>query len=330
MYGITETTVHVTWHEVRAAEATSRAPSVIGGPLAHLHLHVLDPHLQPMPDGVAGELYVGGAGLARGYLDRPELTAVRFLPNPWSGVPGDRLYKTGDVARRRRTGALEFIGRNDRQVKIRGFRVELREIERTLERCPSVARAVVLATPGPDGQPALRGFLQPQVDEDAPVIRDIRGWLKQRMPEYMVPATLQFVEAFPLTSNGKLDAAALLALEPHARANDVEAARPEHPIEIAIGEVWQELLGPRPMRLDDNFFEVGGHSLLATRVVTRIQERLGVELSLRDFFAHPTIRELATGAEAALLRHATSMADMAAAAGPNGGSTATSVTPTSQ
>jgi amino acid adenylation domain-containing protein len=304
MYGITETTVHVTWHPVEAKDVAGRAPSPIGRPLDHLDLHVLDRHLQPAPLGITGELYVGGRGLARGYMHGPALTAERFVPNPWSRVAGDRLYKAGDLACRRRDGLLEFIGRNDRQVKIRGFRIELGEIERTLERCPSIVRAVVLAKEGRDGQLALTAFVQPDAEDPASA-HDVRNWLKPRLPEYMVPATFVFIETIPLTTNGKLDTATLSRLDATTPSNDqIAAAPPATAVEIAIGAVWQEMLGRPHLDLDDNFFEVGGHSLLAAQLMTRIQEQLGVELSLRDFFAYPTIRELAGRAEAALLHNA--------------------------
>jgi amino acid adenylation domain-containing protein len=302
MYGITETTVHVTWHEVtrdeaRASRAGAHQPSLIGEPLDDLRLHVLDRHHQPAPPGVRGELFVGGAGLARGYLGRPGLTASRFVPDPWSGGTGARLYRSGDLAIRRRDGSLEFVGRNDGQVKVRGFRIELAEIERTLERCHAIARAIVLQEPGPDGQPALTAFFS-QGDEDDPLtIPAIRGWLRQRMPDYMVPAAFVRVTSWPLTINGKLDRAALVALNrAEADASPTDAA-PATPVEIAVAGIWTEMLQRPRVMLDDNFFEVGGHSLLAAQLVSRVREQLGVEMPLRDFFAYPTLRSLAERVE---------------------------------
>jgi amino acid adenylation domain-containing protein len=318
MYGITETTVHVTFHPLREADAERSGPSPIGRRIPDLRAYVLDPRGEPVPPGVAGELYVGGAGVARGYLHRPELTAERFVPDPFGAAPGARLYRTGDLARWResagvrecvsaevcsgsadfrtnalthsRTGYLEYLGRNDQQVKIRGFRIEPGEVEARLAEHPGVRDAVVLAredTPGGD-----RRLVAWYVARDQPVAADLlRAHLAERLAEHMVPAAYVRLEALPLTPNGKLDRAALPAPEDDAYARRGYEA-PVGETEAALAEIWAEVLGVERVGRGDNFFELGGHSLLVVHLVERMRQR-GLHAPVRALFAAPTLAELA-------------------------------------
>ncbi|WJM95380.1 non-ribosomal peptide synthase/polyketide synthase [Pseudomonas defluvii] len=280
MYGITETTVHVTYREITERDLAHKGPSPIGRPLADLSLHVLDADLNPQPVGIAGELYVGGAGLARGYLNRPELTSERFIASPFDA--SQRLYRSGDLARRRVDGSLEYLGRIDQQVKIRGFRIELGEIEAQLQSHPQVNEAAVLVKEGAGG-PRLVGY----VASPAPAIQDeLKAHLHERLPEYMVPAQIVVLPTLPLTANGKLDRRALP--EPEAAAGR-EYRAPQTDTERAVAGLWAELLGVERVGLDDDFFELGGHSLLATQVISRVQQQLGTQVALRELFEATTL-----------------------------------------
>jgi amino acid adenylation domain-containing protein len=286
MYGITETTVHVT--SLRLDERTIReAPgSPIGRPLPDLRVHVLDPALRPLPPGVAGELYVAGPGLARGYLGRPDLTAERFLPDPW-GEPGARMYRSGDVGRLLPDGGLEHLGRGDRQVKVRGHRVELGEVEAALAGHPRVAEAAAFVDE--DGE------LTACVAADGPAltVRELRAHLGERLPEYMLPAAFVAVDRLPLTPNGKLDRRALPGLA-HARlATGTAFVPPATPTEVALARIWSEVLARETVGADDDFFELGGHSLAATSVAARVRAQLGVALPVSAFFETPTLTAVA-------------------------------------
>ncbi|HET7865502.1 MAG TPA: condensation domain-containing protein, partial [Burkholderiaceae bacterium] len=266
----------------------------IGRPVANTRLHILDAHGQPAPIGVAGEIHIAGVQLARGYLNRPELTAERFVPDPFSATPGARMYRSGDLGRWRADGSLEFLGRNDHQVKIRGFRIELGEIEAALLACPGVREAVVLSREDEPGNKRLVAYLtgaglQPEA---------LRPALARSLPEYMLPAAYVPLDALPLTPNGKLDRKALPAPEGHAFG----AARfepPQGPIESALATIWGELLGLKRVGRADNFFELGGHSLLAVQVASRIRARLGVEVALAQLFAQPRLAGFAQAVAAA-------------------------------
>ncbi|APR77525.1 Siderophore biosynthesis non-ribosomal peptide synthetase [Minicystis rosea] len=288
MYGITETTVHVTYRPLCRADLERSWSSVIGVPIPDLSVHVLDERGRPVPVGVVGELHVGGAGVARGYLRRPELTAARFLEDPYRGE--GRLYKTGDLGRRLGNGDIEYLGRIDHQVKIRGFRIELGEIESALSEHESVREAVVLSLDDGAGDKRLCAYV---VFSGAPVPAvDLRAFLKERLPEYMVPSAYVALPSLPLTSNGKIDRRALpapesLGLEERAYV----AAR--GPVEEAIARVFAEVLRVPRVGAHDGFFELGGHSLSATRVVARLRAVLGVELPLRALFEAPTVAGLA-------------------------------------
>ena len=249
-----------------------------------------------MPIGVAGELYLGGAGLARGYLHRPELTAERFIPHPFSEVPGERLYRTGDLARYRPDGNLEFLGRLDHQVKVRGFRIELGEIEAVLGRHPGVQEAVVLAREDSPGEKRLVAYVVAQ-EGPAPSGSELRGFLRERLPEYMVPSAFVGLPALPLTPNGKVDRKALPA--PEGRGVAEGYVPPCTPTEELLAGIWAEVLRQERVGRQDNFFALGGHSLVAIRVVSRVRDTFGVELPVRCVFESPTVAELSAAVEAA-------------------------------
>jgi amino acid adenylation domain-containing protein len=286
MYGITETTVHVTYRPLRAADC-ERDSSPIGIPIPDLSLHVLDPRGSPVPQGVPGELYVGGAGVARGYLNRPELTEERFVTA--SGGSG-RLYRTGDLARRLADGELEFRGRIDDQVKVRGFRIELGEVQAAIREVTGVSDCAVIAAEASPGDTRLAAYV---VSADG---TDIRGTvsehLRAKLPEYMIPAAIAMLDALPLTRNGKTDRRALPApvWEEHAPQ---AATAPLSPTEELIAEIWRSVLGVEDVRAGDNFFNLGGHSLLAARVATEVRERFSIDLPVRALFEHPTLSALA-------------------------------------
>lgn len=292
LYGPTETTIWSTCHRVLPDEE----PIPLGRPIANTFIYLLDPRGKPVPIGVPGELYIGGAGLARGYLNRPELTESKFLPNPFVNDCKARLYKTGDLARFRADGVIEYLGRLDYQVKIRGYRIELSEVEHALERHPNVRQAVVMAreTPGKDRQ--LVAYAVLQGNTHAVIPHELRSWLKEFLPDYMVPSDILLLDALPLTPNGKVDRRNLP--EPkHVEPSNV-ITRPTTPMEEKIAEIWTQILHIPQIGVDQNFFEIGGHSLLATQVLARLHERFRVELPLRCIFEAPTITELAKYVEA--------------------------------
>ncbi|HEX9935526.1 MAG TPA: amino acid adenylation domain-containing protein, partial [Longimicrobium sp.] len=275
MYGITETTVHVTWHTVTGAELRQAgAGSGVGVPIPDLRAYVLDPTGEPAPIGVPGELHVGGAGLARGYLGRPGLTAERFVPDPFSGEAGARLYRSGDLARWRADGTLGYLGRTDQQVKIRGFRIEPGEIESLLLAHPGVAAAAVIVR-GAGEDAALAAYLVPA--GKALPHAELRDALRKHLPEHMLPAAFVAVDRIPLTANGKLDRAALPAPDAAGAAHADAQVAPRTPVEEVLAGIWCEVLRRDRVGVTENFFELGGHSLLATRAVSRIAELFAVE-----------------------------------------------------
>ncbi|MDP5858825.1 amino acid adenylation domain-containing protein, partial [Pseudomonas aeruginosa] len=256
MYGITETTVHVTYRPVSEADLEGGLVSPIGGTIPDLSWYILDRDLNPVPRGAVGELYIGRAGLARGYLRRPGLSATRFVPNPFPGGAGERLYRTGDLARFQADGNIEYIGRIDHQVKVRGFRIELGEIEAALAGLAGVRDAVVLAHDGVGGT-QLVGYVVADSAEDAERLREsLRESLKRHLPDYMVPAHLMLLERMPLTVNGKLDRQALP--QPDASLSQQAYRAPGSELEQRIAAIWSEILGVERVGLDDNFFELGG------------------------------------------------------------------------
>ncbi|MEA2693948.1 MAG: hypothetical protein QOJ16_3335, partial [Acidobacteriota bacterium] len=264
-------------------------PPSIGRPIANARIYLLDRHLEPVPAGIPGELWLAGRGLARGYLGAPELTAERFLPDVFGG-PGERLYRTGDLARHRPDGHLDFLGRADQQVKVRGFRVEPGEVEAVLASHPAVAAAAVVAREASPGDVRLVGYVVARQGDPEPLLPELRRFLAERLPGYMVPAALVPLAALPLTANGKVDRQALPA--PGWTA-EVDFVAPRTPLEDLLAGIWAELLGVARVGVDDNFFALGGHSLLATRLAARVRATLGVELPLARLFAAPTVAGLA-------------------------------------
>ncbi|HEX3556709.1 MAG TPA: amino acid adenylation domain-containing protein [Thermoanaerobaculia bacterium] len=297
MYGITETTVHVTYREVGWRDV-GRAVSAVGEPIPDLGVHLLDRFLSPVPLGVPGEVHVGGAGLAAGYLGRPELTAERFVPNPF-GEAGSRLYRSGDLARYRPDRDLEYLGRIDHQVKVRGFRIELGEIESALARHPAVRAAAVLAVEDPErpGERRLVGYVVPAA-ATAPTTPELRGFAGESLPDYMLPAAIVVLDSLPLTTNGKIDRRALAALRP-LPAVKAERTAPRTPAEEILAGIWERVLHVDGVGAHDDFFDLGGHSLLATQVVSRLREAFDVELPLRVLFEAPTVAQLAARVEEA-------------------------------
>ncbi|MEV6975754.1 amino acid adenylation domain-containing protein [Kitasatospora sp. NPDC093806] len=288
-YGPTETTVGVTTHHPSLAELAGTATVPIGRPLGNVRAYVLDGHGEPVPTGVPGELFIGGAQVTRGYLGRPGLTAERFVPDPF-GAPGARLYRTGDLARHRADGAIEFLGRLDDQVKIRGFRIELGEVEAALAALEPVAAAAVMVREDRPGDKQLVGYLVPVPGAEVePAL--LRRELAKALPGYMVPSALVVLDALPLTAHNKLDRRALPA-PPRQDAPAGRAARDER--EAALCRIFAEVLGAeREPGIDDSFFDLGGHSLLAMRLVGAVRAELGVELGVRELFEAPTVAELA-------------------------------------
>jgi len=308
MYGITEITVHATYYAISQIDIDAQPGSVIGNPLPDLRFYLLDAHLQPVPLGVTGEIYIAGAGVARGYLNRPELTAERFLVNPFSLTEGsldtgthhaahpggldanNRLYKTGDLGRWLPDGNIEYLGRNDFQVKIRGFRIELGEIEAQLAKCPGVREAVVIARKDSPGDKRLVAYLLAQ-DHAELAAAMLRSQLANVLADYQLPSAYVTLDAFPLTPNGKLDRKALPTPDGSAVVSRLYAA-PQGPIETVLARIWQELLHLDQVGRYDNFFELGGHSLMAVQLVSQLRQELG-EISLNTVFAQPTLRGLA-------------------------------------
>jgi len=310
-YGPTEATVVATmWESNGTAQVDESLREVpIGRPIPNVQTYVLDKHLNPVPIGVPGELHIGGAGLARGYLNRPELTREKFIPHPFSKEPGERLYKTGDLARYRPDGNIEFLGRLDYQVKIRGFRVELGEIEAVLGQHPAVRGVAVMAREdirkeGWESENLKSKIQNPKLDkclvayvvsnqQPCPMATELRSFLKEKLPDYMIPSAFVMLDALPLTPNGKTDRRALPA--PDQTRPDLEGAfvAPRNPVEEVLAGIWVEVLGFDQVGIHDNFFEIGGHSLLATQVISRVRKSFHVELPLRSLFEKPTIEELA-------------------------------------
>jgi amino acid adenylation domain-containing protein/thioester reductase-like protein len=300
-YGPTEATVITSLYEPEPeARGEVSGGMSIGRPIGNARMYVLDDRLEPTPVGVRGELWIGGQGLARGYLGRPDLTAERFVPDPFAEKHGLRMYRTGDRARYRPDGHLEFLGRVDHQVKIRGFRIELAEIEIVLRTCPAVQDAVVIAVDEADNEKHLNAFVI-AVEGEELTATDLREFLSRQLPHYMVPAGFTFLDRFPVTSGGKIDRHALsmqTSLSPASAAVYVE---PHTATEIAVAQIWSDLLGVERVGINDNFFDLGGHSLLATQAVSRVRAKLEVDLSLRDFFHHPTVGDLAQAVDLALV-----------------------------
>jgi acyl carrier protein len=287
-YGPTETTVCAT---LAQDEDGSRKPT-IGRPIVNMRVYVLDVHLQPTPIGVPGEICVGGVGVTRGYLKRPGLTAEKFIPDPFSGEQGGRLYRTGDKGRWLADGTVDYLGRLDEQVKIRGFRIELGEIESVLRAHPGVADVVVIAREDVPGDKRLAAYVVPADGAAEPGIAELRATAAERLPEYMVPSYFVTLAALPLTPNGKVDRRGLPAPDLEATRESAFVAA-EGDLEEELATIWTSVLGAERVGVNDNFFEIGGHSLLLAQVQARLKEVLGREVPMVDLFRFPTIRALA-------------------------------------
>jgi acyl-CoA synthetase (AMP-forming)/AMP-acid ligase II len=297
-YGLTEATIDSTWYEPAADDVLVPGRFMpIGRPLSNTTVYILDQSLEPMPVGIPGELCIGGVAVAQGYLNRPELNTEKFVPSPFP--EGGLLYRTGDLARWLADGNVEFIGRADRQLKIRGFRIEPGEIEAVLERHPQVRKAVVTSRPDPAGDFRLVAYLALEAGLD-PSFDELREWVAEQTPAYMVPSAWAVVDEFQTTPNGKVDMAALT--DPKwdvSVARTQEYVAPSTAAEQAIASIWSDVLSIEQIGVDDNFFALGGHSLLGMRVLSRIRQDTGVDLGLRALFDTPTIAALAAAVESA-------------------------------
>ncbi len=291
-YGPTEVTTFAVCHEV--TDVPPDAVSIpIGRPISNTRAYILDAALEPVPPGIAGELFLGGPGVAGGYLNNPETTAAAFIPDPFSDDPADRLYKTGDLARWREDGVIEFLGRADSQVKIRGFRVEPGEIEATLLRHPRVRQAIVIPHADSTGQKQLAAYVVPHPGP-APASAELREHLLASLPDYMAPAGFAFLDALPLNANGKVDLAALAA-HPVAETSRSHE-NPGTWMEASLVEIWEHILDRRPIGVTDDFFDIGGHSLLAIRMLAEVEKVTGIRIPPRLLFEEATIRHLAVAA----------------------------------
>ncbi|MBZ5536432.1 MAG: amino acid adenylation domain-containing protein [Acidobacteriia bacterium] len=289
MYGITETTVHVTYRPLSSGDV-SRG-SVIGIPIPDLQIYILDPQRNPVPLGIPGEMHVGGAGLARGYLNRPELTAQRFIVNPFGKDASERLYRTGDLARFLPGHDIEYLGRIDTQVKIRGFRIELGEIESLLCQHPSIREAVVIAREDVPGDKRLVAYVVPHAA--SPAINELHTHLRRHLPDYMVPSAFVPLKTIPLTNNGKVDRLALPAPDKTQRDLEKPFVAPRTELERTLASLWQSALNVERVGLEDNFFELGGHSLLLVQIHGKLRSLLHRDLPITELFQYPTIRALA-------------------------------------
>jgi amino acid adenylation domain-containing protein len=295
MYGITETTVHVTYQPV-TRDQLDAGGSNIGRPLADLAVYLVDEQGQRVAPGEVGEMWVGGAGVARGYLNRADLTAERFIVNPFEPGSTGKLYTSGDLARERPNGELDYLGRRDHQVKIRGFRIELSEIESVLMRHDGVRECVVLARAEEGADPRLVGYVIAKPDADL-TVEALRAHVAKSVPDYMVPAAFVFLDAFPLTINGKLDRAALPAPGTDRAHLAAAFAAPQNAMETTLARLWQKSLRRETVGLDDNFFDLGGDSLLLTALHRDLEKELGRAVPITELFQFPTIRKLAAHLE---------------------------------
>jgi pristinamycin I synthase-3/4 len=287
-YGATECTMSQTFHRVRETEAQGVVPA--GRPISNTQVFILDGRLEPCPVGVAGEVHIGGAGLARGYLRSPELTALKYIPHPHAREAGARLYKTGDRARYLPDGRIELLGRLDQQLKVRGMRIEPGEIEGALGAHENVRACVVVAREDAPGDQRLVAYVVLRRTQEG---EGLRAHLKERLPAHMLPSAFVVLDALPLTSNGKIDRAALPAPDRSANESAPSFVAPRTPLEESLCGIWAEILGVGRVGVEDNFFELGGHSLLATQVMSRIRKTLQIELPLRALFEQPTVASLA-------------------------------------
>jgi len=288
-YAPTEATIFST---LKLCPQGQRQTPSLGGPIQNMQVYLLDHHGQPAPAGVPAELHIGGVGVARGYLSRPELTATKFIPDPFSGAPGARLYKTGDLARFLPGGNLEFLGRTDHQVKIRGFRIELAEIETVLGEHPLVREVAVIAREDAPGDKRIAAYIVARQGH-APDVSDLRNHLKRRLPDYMLPSVFVTLESMPLSETGKIDRESLPVPEQSRPALEQSYVAPATSLENILAGIFGEVLKIERVGVGDNFFELGGHSLLAARVVSKIRQIFAIELPVRQLFEEPTVSGLA-------------------------------------
>jgi acyl carrier protein len=297
-YGPTEGTMVSSYYPITEAW-TKQGAALIGRPISNCRIHILDEHLNPVPIGVPGELHIGGVGLARGYLNLPELTGAKFIRDPFRDEQGARLYKTGDLGRYLPDGNIEFLGRRDYQVKVRGFRVELGEIEAVLSQHPAAREAVVVARDDTPEERRLVAYLV--VDrEPAPAAAELRSYLIEKLPDYMVPSSFVMTDAIPRLPNGKVNRGALRAPDQSRPELERPFVSPRTLVEEVLAGTWAEVLHLEQVGVHDNFFELGGHSLLATRIMSRLRQAFQIDLPLRYIFEAPTVAGLA----ASILRDA--------------------------
>jgi amino acid adenylation domain-containing protein len=298
LYGPTEAAIDVTFWQCQD-NANSQNTVPIGRPIANIQIYVLDKYLHPVPVGVTGEIYIGGVGVGRGYLNRPQLTAERFIPNPFSNEPSARLYKTGDLARYLPSGEIEYLGRIDNQVKVRGFRIELGEIEAVINQHPSISASVVIVREDGTENKSLVAYITVQPQQTI-TIPELRRFLESKLPNYMLPTAIVVLEVLPLTPNGKIDRRALPAPDLTQLISESNFVAPSTPVEEMLAGVWAQVLGLEKIGVNDNFFNLGGHSLIATRVISQIRQVFEVEIPLRRLFELPTLSELAKEIQTAI------------------------------
>ena len=293
-YGPTETTIGSLTFDVSGDDLQQWIPAAVpvGRPIANTQVYILDQHLQPLPVGIVGELYIGGVGLAQGYLHQPVQTAERFLPDPFAQRPGARMYKTGDLARYLLEGNVEIRGRIDQQVKIRGFRIELGEIEAVIRQHPAIREAVVLAREDESDNKYLVAYIVVS-SQDTFTVEDVRSFVKEQLPEYMVPASFTVLPALPLTPNGKVAHDVLLTQATSRPARQATYAVPRNDLERTIRALWQEVLQIEEIGIHDNFFDLGGHSLLLVQLRSKLCDMLKRDVLIVDLFRYPTISSLA-------------------------------------
>ena len=287
-YGPTEATVWSSVYNCQNHDLNHSVP--IGRPIANTQIYLLDSQLQPVPIGVSGEIYIGGLGVAKGYLNRPELTAQKFIPNPFSDEPNAHLYKTGDLGRYLADGNIEFLGRLDQQVKIRGYRIELPEIEAVLNQYPDVQEAIAIAPEDINAHRRLIAYIVPK-QEQVPTVDNLRSFLKNHLPEYMLPSVFVMLKTLPRTPNGKVDRQALPIPDQERPNLEAVFVPPSTPIEVALAEIWSQVLSVEQVGIHDNFLKLGGDSLRSIQVLSRANDR-GLSFSLQEFIQHPTIHEL--------------------------------------
>ncbi|MCD4691423.1 MAG: amino acid adenylation domain-containing protein, partial [Calditrichales bacterium] len=300
-YGLTEATIDSTFFEADSINLPPERLVPIGRPFDNMTVYILDNYFEPVPASVRGELFLGGDGLGRGYLNRPDLTAEKFIPNPFSDEPGERLYRTGDQGRYLPNGSVEFLGRADNQVKLRGFRIELGEIETALNKHDFIKENVVAVHESKDGDKRLAAFVVPK-NSTIPGVNELRSFLKTHLPDYMLPSIFVTIERIPVSATGKIDRKALVVPDDLQMKSTEEFIAPRTPTEEMVANIFSEVLNIKLVGAADNFFELGGHSLIATQVISRIRDHLNIELPLRDLFQTPTVEKLAETIEKALLQ----------------------------